>query len=121
MAAEVKLRLIGDGKVHTACGDHAGRVVGVSGGDDLDLETRIGEIAQFLRQNDGAVIGVHEPVEHEGQLVLRLRLCGKGKGKCQGEGCQGAFHRGAFRGQSVGGTARRAMCPVQRDRRAAPA
>ena len=77
---QVQLRLVRDRKVGAAGGDHLRRVSRIGGGDDLDRQALIGEIAVLLGDQDRAVVGVHEPVQHQGELVLRPHRGGKQQG-----------------------------------------
>ena len=70
---KVQQRLIRNCQISLACRHHFGRIGGVCRGDDRHLQPGIGEIAVFLRDDDRPVIWVHEPVQHQGQLVLRKR------------------------------------------------
>ena len=68
---QVKLRLVGDCEVRLAGGDQLGRVIGVGRRDELDLDPLIREVALLQRDEEGCVVGVDEPVEHQGELVGR--------------------------------------------------
>ena len=108
---QVQLRLIGDRQIGLTGGDQLWRVGGVGGGDDFDLKPLVLEEALFLRDDDRGVVGVHEPVKDQRQLVggqrrLRQQREGGGKGK--------VLHRSSPK-------ARRVISPGQRRASAAAA
>ena len=83
---QVKLRLIGDGEVRLAGGDQLRRVVGIGRRDQLDIQPRIREVAPLQRDEEGRVVGIDEPVEHQGHLLGGAGGFGGEQGRCEANG-----------------------------------
>ncbi len=73
---EVELGLVGDREIGLLRRHELGRIVGIRGGDELDLEPRVAEETLLVCDHERAVIGVDEPVEHEGEAFRPRGLCG---------------------------------------------
>ncbi len=68
----VKLGLIGNRDIGLAGGDQLGRIIGIGRRDHLDLEPVFGEIAHLLGDEERRMVRVDEPVQQQGELVVRL-------------------------------------------------
>ena len=86
---DMKLRLVGDGKVGLAGRHQLGRVVGIGRLDHLDLEAGRGEESLFLGHHEGRVVGVQEPVEQKGELFGLGRICRQHDRQRQGDEAEG--------------------------------
>ena len=85
---DVQLRLIGDRDVGLAGGDQFRRVVRIRRGDDLDVQTGIGEIAELVGNDDRRVIRIDKPVEHECELLGGRSRGRQREAEQDGERCQ---------------------------------
>jgi hypothetical protein len=66
---------LGDRDVHAALADLGDRIHVLLRLDELELYARLGEPALLLRDEEGHVIGVREPLEAEADAFHRLRRC----------------------------------------------
>ena len=90
----MQLRLVGDGEIGLAGGHQLGRVIGVGGRDQLDLEPLGGEEALLARHDERAVVGVDEPVQDHGELVGRRCRQARERHREHEQAAAGEHHQG---------------------------
>ncbi len=78
----MQLRLVGDGQFGLACRNQLGRIIRIGGRHQFDVQAGGFEVTLFLGDDQRRMVRIDKPVQHDGDLVLRV---GAGNRAAEGE------------------------------------